>query len=385
MKILLNAVPFGYGPVSKIAAIAKRLREENVEITFCGHGIAYEFMEREKICKLVYLDVYTEKGAKELGQMLSQFDYALTCMDPDFIRVCYKKVGLPLGYVDSLSWMWDESHFNNSKEIAQVDHYFIQNTFSADANILKFNIKNPIFINGIIDVQTNGTSPVLEKGDNVVIHFGGVENIYVPVNDIIYPFKVMAVINELNHIWKNYSNVIVVCSEKISSRLRESFPTFKGEFLSVNHSEFINIMKNSKLFLTTPGLTTLLEAFSLDITTLFLPPQNFSQYLILDKLKDNGYPVELLNWDFFYPEFNIPLGTPEQVAVSQVKDCTENFFEDADKMKRFKYSLEEMIGNYESHVEIKDFQRVLIKEIGNDGIGDIVDVILNHCKNIENA
>jgi UDP:flavonoid glycosyltransferase YjiC (YdhE family) len=62
VRVLLNAVPFGYGPTSKCASIARELLTRGVECVFAGSGVAYEFFARERLCECIYLDVYQPGG-----------------------------------------------------------------------------------------------------------------------------------------------------------------------------------------------------------------------------------------------------------------------------------------------------------------------------------
>ena len=111
MKIMTNAAAFGYGPASKILAITRALQDEGAECVFYGGGIAYEFVAREEICDVVEVDLFSASGQGTVLKVSAGFDYALCGGEPAFATNIAAQT--PVGYVDSLTWMWDSSHFRS--------------------------------------------------------------------------------------------------------------------------------------------------------------------------------------------------------------------------------------------------------------------------------
>ncbi|MGN7382682.1 Uncharacterised protein [Chlamydia abortus] len=368
-RVLLNAVPFGYGPVSKIASVARKLVQQKIECVFVGCGVAYEYFKREQISEAIELNFYNSDGAERLSELCQNFSYGLTSMDFDFVNICSDKI--QIGYVDSLFWMWDTTVFDQNPRLREVSHYFIQNTFAAQEKVDQFQIYNPVLIGSVIDVPIT----TLIRKNRAVIHLGGVENIYVPIREIQYPFVVIKVLNDLRDLWQKYDEVIVVCSETIADELRIAFPDFPGEFTSLSHKSFISLLAESDLLLTAPGLTTILEAFQLRIRTVFLPPQNYSQYLILRGLTSENYPGQLPNWDYFERSFHIPDNTPEDLAVKIVKERIDQFSNSGSEQLKLRNLLHSRLNDIGKTQSELDFQDSFIERVGTDGLDSIINAI----------
>ena len=78
-----------------------------------------------------------------------------------------------------------------------------------------------------------------------------------------------------------YANneIIITTSSKASDELIEYFKEYNNVIIkNLNQNNFLGYIKKSKIFLTSPGLTTLLESRSIVDKVIFLPPQNISQF-----------------------------------------------------------------------------------------------------------
>ena len=358
MKILFNAVPFGYGPASKVAAVIRKLQADGAECVFCGHGIAYEFLRREEICETVWLDLYTKEGRDRLRHLSSSFHYGLTAMEPLFVE--HRSLDLPVGYMDSLLWMWEGSHFAQNPSLNAVNHYFIQDSFDARQRAERHGIRNPVFVGSIFDLP----EPSGKRRARAIIHFGGVENIFVPFERILYPFGMMKVLGGLISLWSQFDEVLVVSGSRVCERLASLWKHLPLRFATLKHQEFVKTLSESVILVTTPGLTTLLEAFALGVPTIFLPPQNYSQYLILRKLEERGYPLPLMNWPRFFPDREMPTDIPEEIAVCEIARWIEEFFASGEKMESLRTVLAATIPVGELRQSLHDFQAEFIGEIG---------------------
>jgi hypothetical protein len=380
-KILFNATPFGYGPVSKTMSVIKKFVSCGHECVFVGSGIAYEYVHRENLCETILMDLYNDEDSKlKLLELSKDFTYGITAMEPLFVDYCDPK--LKIGYIDSLFWMWDKEYFNVNYKLKNVDKYFAQNTFDIEERTNRNVIKNFINTKFVIDLIFSDEKNVQRQnqGKNLVIHFGGVENVYIPFENIVFPFEIFKILNEILENVAEFSKVIVVSSEKTVKKLNEMFPCDKYEFVSLAHAEFAKVMKACDLLITTPGLTTLIESFSLNVKTIFLMPQNFSQYLILHKLKKDGYPFELFNLDYFYSDFNIQEDIPEEEAVNYINKYLKIYFNDEAAKRKLRDNLNMFIDNILndniSDSKLASFQNSFIRNTGIDGVEQIYNEVI---------
>lgn len=102
--IIASAEPYGFGPVSKLAAICRMLRNSGYMIHFVGSGTAFTYASVEPEA----FDTATLGGANEMSRLLGETGslIALSAMDP-LLPLCARTRGVPSVYVDSLFWMWD--------------------------------------------------------------------------------------------------------------------------------------------------------------------------------------------------------------------------------------------------------------------------------------
>lgn len=66
---------------------------------------------------------------------------------------------------------------------------------------------------------------------------------------------------------------------------------------TLQQKDFISSINNAKLFLTSPGLTTIYETESLHKPTIILPPQNLSQFYNIEYAKKILDEYKTINWD----------------------------------------------------------------------------------------
>lgn len=373
MKVLLNAVPFGYGPVAKIHAIACDLKELGAEVVFAGDGVAYEFFVRENICHCINVDVRTEEGRNEVTKVAKEFDYALTCMYPEFVVAVAGAV--KCGYVDSLFWMWDRFVFDRFPELKGVNDYFIQNTFGAGSVGILEEIENPRMVGGIFPSRKRTGVPAVREG--ICLSFGGVENIYSDPEKIRYPFEMMALLEGSNFFEGQKDEISVYASGRIVSKLERIFGHLNVKFLSAKHSDFMDSLSHSKWVLATPGLTTILEAFSFGTPLFFMPPQNYSQFLILGHLSDEGHPLSLPNWDQIYPEFKLHSSVAEEEAVSSITKIASRFFDDQDRQTKLLPFLRLWKSDPNILKKLEAFERRFSNRVGLDGSKSVALQIVN--------
>ncbi len=331
-------------------------------MTFCGQGVSLEFARRESVCEVVEIDLYGPRACDIVRQLSVRFDYGLSIMEPLFVQFLDGEI--PLGYVDSLSWMWCNSHFEQYPTLRTLKHYFYQDTFNSLGNLEKHGVRNLRKVGAILDLPTIRRT----RTDAVLLHFGGVENIYVAFAEQVYPIRMMALLAQ-QAFFKHSRDVHVVSGIRARDAFAGLYPDRRHQFVSLPHMQFMRAVSTASRLLTSPGLTTLLEAFALQTPVIFLPPQNYSQYLIMDRLTRWGYPRVLLNWSHIYPYFRIDDDVPEENAVRAIADISRRFFDDPDAV--VKLSRETALQLDQDTHDILQFQERFIDGIGVRGAEDV--------------
>ena len=100
------------------------------------------------------------------------------------------------------------------------------------------------------------------------------------------------------------------------AHLRTTFPDCGSIALhTATHDYALDLLGTAARVLTSPGLTTTLECFQFAAPTYFLPPQNYSQWRILESLRAAGLATGSFAW-------SDAMGTAPDLATMPEKDRT---------------------------------------------------------------
>lgn len=354
MKILCEAVSFGFGPVGKLLAIAEKLYKD-FELDFIGNGSSLELAKKSVFfSKFIEIDTTTDNSVIP-NDVIDNYDFALSVINPVFGEKILRR-GKKLIVIDSLFYMW--------KSIPQVwkecDLLIIQ-SFNGEAERLKVEpIPNAHIVGPII-------SSFSVKNDNapknqVILNFGGADYPYIK-NDTIIPEFVESIISNLGAL-KMYSEKHVAIGPRYLEKL-VSLEKYGYKIGTYSHEEFMGLIKSSDMVLTIPGLTTTFESFSSSIPTLFLPPMNYSQLLNLQKLQQYGVADFSFNWDAFY---EVPFQILEEnKGVEMVESFLTRSIYDNKIQKALNEKLEMLLNSENEMKIISRRQNKFLKTVGNEG------------------
>ena len=139
-------------------------------------------------------------------------------------------------------------------------------------------------------------------------------------------------------------------------RAKFSLDTIPMNFLCWNYSQ-------SGLLITSPGLTTTYEAFFMSCPTLSLPPQNLSQFFILENLVDLGIAPYRIHWKDLYSDVHVQIGLPESEGVHRILSYISRFQQDESAQNNASMYLSHVIQEGIGHRNIQK-QSEFVKRIG---------------------
>ena len=322
-NIIAVAENYAFGPIGKLLTITDKLRIFGHNITFLLFGTPYQLAKRDINNKVLCVDFSKNTLPDNIISLLIKADLLISVMDLPSINWA-KKYNLPIAFVDSLFWFWttiDERLFD-------IDMYFFQKSFLL--NKRKMNelntIKNLIEVPPIVDIEYLSN----EKSNLLLINLGGMDaKGYIEIgNNSFYPFIIVNIILKLE-ILKNFKQVIFTGNERIINNLKNKYEHAISDnikFLELNHKEFIKILSQSQLLITSPGLETTLEGFVYNVPIIFLPPQNNSQYLQLDEFRKLGIASKSIHLKDFFPDISDKLNESKEaveLVIKQVNDIEE--------------------------------------------------------------
>jgi len=290
MNVFGGVISFGMGPLGKLATII----EVSEDIQWFGCG---EKMLNGVFATNPFLDCCWSKEPEILRAFAQHYQIvaAVVVLDAE-LALILESIGISVVYVDSLPFLWTEGDIlpsDVSVYCAQLFPELPQTCWNSIQSIKRLRWVNAIVLPGI-----QSQPKTLRCG--VVVNFGGVHSSissgfeYV---DVVLPPLLRGLFEcGFNNVTVTGSADVVEYMEKTYSNNVDLLLPKGIKYASLPHHDFIDKIAFSTLLITSPGLTTLLETFELDVPTLLLPPQNFSQYTNSSMYHKYTEGVEVITW-----------------------------------------------------------------------------------------
>ena len=308
MRVILSCEPNGFGPVSKLTAIARLLPD--AERIFVGDAGALEFARRNPDCFEQYLTIAELQQAPDL---VAACDFAMVVMEPD-VTFELLQAGVPVYLFDSLIEFWvlpngvaplaaaarrilnassDDAraifHAFSIHERKLLAHMIATRSFAqnfpgvpqrieamaqegfGDVRLLGSIIDHPPPVGTSRRAQPDGSWSML-------INLGGVENFAIRFHDNDY-------IIDLTEKWAarflqdtpDCRAITICCGRYRQADTRAvGHGTLTRRFAA--RDEFMDLLERADVVLSAAGRTTLHEAIHLGKAPILLPEQHHNQY-----------------------------------------------------------------------------------------------------------
>lgn len=275
-------MPFGYGPAAKLAALAARLRC-SARLVFVGEGSALELISRTAG---LFDEVIAANPASPAARPWLRGSAAvLSVMDRD-AGVAAARAGLPLFVVDSLLWMRPEI----PEPLRGAQAYFAQAFPGLDSQAFEL---RPLWV-GPLTEHRRAAPAARRRG--LVVHLGG-SSAPDDRRTLFASYARLALRAVLEAgLAERFGRVTLIGGEPAVGALSD-LADARVECLSLAPREARERTANAAALLTAPGLTATLEAFCDRTPTWFLPPQNYSQWCALRRLREQGVADGALHWE----------------------------------------------------------------------------------------
>jgi len=328
LKVLCDAVPFCFGPVSKIVSVSDHLHALGADMDLLAFGTSKELGEKAGIFNVVDCNSEDAYDLEKYKCLFEGADVFVTVMNPIAAKFALE-AKVPVVYIDSLFWMWDSV----PKEFSGIDKYFVQNFFNSKEALANYPfLKNVEFVGPIIDDSLKIQE---KKEDFVLVNFGGMESALIQVGiNSNYPFVVGGLIIE--ELEKSGQKAFICGNDKVLKKLMKGRKLKNIIVGGRSHKEFLELLRRTKLLITTPGLTTTFEAFHYNAPVVFLPPENYSQFLNLKIFRQNDVANDSFHWMDLYKGLDIVPGEDEKGGVDKVLSCIKRF--ESSKEDKAKFS-----------------------------------------------
>src|SRR5579863_2058545 len=338
-RIAILSTSFGFGPVSKAITIGRtfRQRHADVEICFFGSGIAMDFAVRSgSIDRIINVDVDRIEALSELLPTLREYSAVISVLNLDILPLWRKGIDPPLFLVDSLAWMWNQPPVG----LGNVEAYFIQD-YLLDGVRTEMTGEVPI-----PPIDATWDLPKQAPKTHLLVNLSGCHNPLVN-GQLYHRYAEVLVKGVVEVSRRRFPEVIICCNAQLAIWIRSWLGDLSGfRIAHLPHDEFLRLMAQAACFVTSPGITTTVEAISLRVFPRFLLPQNYSQALIAQKYDDHSPSIPGMPLHRFGERYRIPLGLPESVGVARVIDSVDSILK---KPKAVVTALEQVMGAPEAN------------------------------------
>ena len=290
-NIIIGTNNFGLGPVGKVSSIVTGLSDE-YNFFACGNEFDLNIFNNG-----IFKDTLFSKDKEKISNFVEKYniDYAIVVLDVELATILMN-LNVKVIFVDSLPFMWTQADIDEGLLPLDATVYCAQkccNLTNASKKVLA-QVKNLKWINPIQSKFEKKYRPY--KEEYIHINVGGLHS---PIGNGESYIK--TVIIPLLKIFKS-EKIIITCgtTAKISilNELKnEGIDSRNIKVETLQQKDFISSINNAKLFLTSPGLTTIYETESLHKPTIILPPQNLSQFYNIEYAKKILDEYKTINWD----------------------------------------------------------------------------------------
>ena len=290
-NIIIGTNNFGLGPVGKVSSIVTGLSDE-YNFFACGNEFDLNIFNNG-----IFKDTLFSKDKEKIANFIKKhkINYAVVVLDVELATILMN-LNVKVIFVDSLPFMWTQADIDEGLLPLDATVYCAQkccNLTEASKKVLA-QVKNLKWINPIQSKFEKKYRPY--KEEYIHINVGGLHS---PIGNGESYIK--TVIIPLLKIFKS-EKIIITCgtTAKISilNELKnEGIDSRNIKVETLQQKDFISSINNAKLFLTSPGLTTIYETESLHKPTIILPPQNLSQFYNIEYAKKILDEYKTINWD----------------------------------------------------------------------------------------
>jgi nucleoside 2-deoxyribosyltransferase len=286
-QVTFCCTSFGFGPVSKVVAVAEavRLLRPGYRLVFVGSNIAEHYARSSAIFDdILSVDV---DAAPERGVHYSQDSDALVnALNFDVLSRWSRHLP-PHFFLDSLAWMWPS--IPDSVHLARA--YFVQDYLQGANTSGAVLPNNTVLVPPILSPSIRAPRAEWESQSGyLLVNMAGCRNPILPpqyyekyVTQMLAGLATALRLIDRERL-RQISRVVVCGNGELLDAARAvdwtglSFPV---ERRFIPPKEFLLELRRCEFLLTSPGLTATLEAIALNVPFRFLLPQNYSQFRIM--------------------------------------------------------------------------------------------------------
>jgi hydroxymethylcytosylglucuronate/cytosylglucuronate synthase len=370
LHVLAAAIPFGLGPAGKLATLV----EDAPWISWYACGDEFDLSIFEPGAFRGHLWSRDRDALRDFARS-RHIDRAIVVLDPP-LALLLEEIGIAVLYVDSLPFLWTDADLVPTRVTAYCAQLCLDLPKPAWRQL--GSVRNLIWTQGIVPRDRPRWQNSKRVGQ-FLVNFGGLSSPH--SEGLSYAEAVLPPL--LQAIDRSDCQKLMVTSSKAGVQvLRSVGQTAKGastriqlEFCTLPKKVFLREIGRSEIFLTSPGLTTLLETAGIQTPTILLPPQNLSQYSN-ERMHRMAFPEhESILWptknlDFVSLEPHLQKG--EELVVKRIDHSLAQLRGDAEIREKLEIAFRMALARVRKcGVRTKS----ILDVIGGDGSAQILEVL----------
>lgn len=269
--VAATASSFGWGCAGKLDAILSALDQstsERMDVLMVGCPEAQPVVAQPSIRR--WID--WPSSSTRLGTLMREESVAVALVVGDpLAQARFAETGVPTVFVDSLPYLWtsaDDVAYSATSYCAQLCDSVPQPAWA----VLR-KIRRLTWVEAILPTGSDGEHGRRRRLRRAVVNFGG---LHAPLEGASYDEYVQLVYGPTITALRDAGVEEVDVCGNVESIVDHSLG-IAVQSGQRSQGEFHRLLLEADLLLTSPGLTTLLEASAMDLPTICLPPQNLSQ------------------------------------------------------------------------------------------------------------
>ena len=285
-RVLIYAIPFGFGPLGKSAVIGNHLGEAH-DVRMTTFGDSVELLSRS-VARASTVDCVERNPERWPESLVRDVDVFISVMDTRAPSVVSARVpGIKTIFIDSLLWWRNVSPERIRGLSSYVAQYFPgiegQLALLADAGV------SPIVVGPIVSVEGSRLNPAKVER-SILVYYGGVES-SVTHHGIYWPFvkNLTGEITEFGSLGAHVGLVISGSSATIDALQRTFGSLSEVQFGNFPYMQFQKQLSGAQCIIATPGIEIAYEATFHNTPVVFLPPLNSTQGYQLLRFAEHGW------------------------------------------------------------------------------------------------
>ncbi|MGW7272536.1 hydroxymethylcytosylglucuronate/cytosylglucuronate synthase [Streptomyces sp. NPDC054864] len=287
VTVAVAGAEFGWGSSGKLSAVLTALRERSARpLRFIGlaSGLGRPLLTEHGVEH--WYDLPAEASAGDRADAVAKvveaerIEAAVVVLDGP-AAVALEAAGVPTVFVDSLPFLWTEGDLPDLP--LEVSVYCAQQCVELPQECIGVlgSVRDLRWVEAVIGAPPEVQRPRHSRPEpfrRALVNLGGLRapglTDWTRYPEIVLP----AVLEALGAHGVREAHVAGNLPAELAERLRAAGHAGLGVTAGpLSHAEFLHRLADCDVLLTSPGLTTLLEAGSLAVPTVCLPPQNLSQ------------------------------------------------------------------------------------------------------------